>query len=213
MKKVNDLTVTKAFEYLQDDKERLFVEYFATEGDYEKAAKLAARQLAKMPGTFIRENDWSIIKNQMMLSKNVKKACEHLREARNRGLKNQITKIAENHLEVQIEQAFDNTMYIKRVQGQLEIAEDRRDSFLGIDDELYFKWDNVVNKKYELLRMLQEGSRKNAESINEMMRSSQEKATTNIATLNINMTDNANKDMNPEDIIENQVQEMVELEE
>lgn len=61
--------------------------------------------------------------------------------------------------------------------------------------------------------MLQEGSRKNAESINEMMRSSQEKATTNIATLNINMTDNANNDMNPEDIIENQVQEMVELEE
>lgn len=74
-----------------------------------------------------------------MLSKNVKKACEHLREARNRGLKNTITKIAETNLDVQVNQAMDNTEYLIRIKGQIEICESRRDSFLGLDDELYFK--------------------------------------------------------------------------
>lgn len=57
VKKINDLTVTKAFEFLNDDKERLFVEYFAAEGDYEKAAKLTAQALSKKPGTFIKASD------------------------------------------------------------------------------------------------------------------------------------------------------------
>lgn len=61
--------------------------------------------------------------------------------------------------------------------------------------------------------MMQESSRKNAESINEMMRSSQEKATTNIATLNINMTETSNQGLSPEDVIENNVQQLIELEE